>query len=108
MTYSFTRAGAGGATTVTPQGAGAGAFAPAATTAADPRRERAGELLVQLFTYLERNAGQHQRLLDAAPVLRSAIADYRTNQAADPYDGVRRVLQAIQAVRAADPSIPDA
>lgn len=74
----------------------------------DPRRTRAGELLGQLFTYLEDNAEQHPALMSVAPVLSSAVAAWRAGQSSDPYDGVQRVLQAVQAVRATDPSIPDA
>lgn len=47
-------------------------------------------------------------LLDDALSMPTIIeSEYRSGRASDPYDGVRKVLQAIQAVRAPDPSIPE-
>lgn len=69
-------------------------------------RAKVGDLLVRLYGYLAANAEQHPALAAAIPAMSSAVAEYRTGQAADPYDGVRRVVARINAVRAADPSIP--
>lgn len=104
MEYTFNRGDGAAVMTplsVVPLDAGPAAFA------ADPRRERAGEMLVQLFTFLEDNAEQHPALMSVGPVLSSAVAAWRSGQSRDPYDGVRKVLQAVHAVRATDPSIPD-
>ena len=105
MDYTFQRGD--GATVLAPAGVEPPVLNPAAAPPADLQRDKAGRLLVQLFVYLENNAEQHPALLSVAPVLTSAIAGYRSGQPADPFDGVRKVLQAIHAVRATDPSIPD-
>jgi hypothetical protein len=92
----------------------AASAAPATTDptagVADPAaaqvRAKVGDLLVRLYGYLAANAEQHPALAAAIPAMSSAVAEYRTGQAADPYAGVRTVIGRINAVRAADPSIP--
>ena len=80
--------------------------AAVADPAAAQVRAKVGDLLVRLYGYLAANAEQHPALAAAIPAMSSAVAEYRTGRAADPYDGVRRVVARINAVRAADPSIP--
>jgi hypothetical protein len=107
MSFTWTR----GAADPTFRASSAGPATLAATTAVtDPAaaqvRAKVGDLLVRLYGYLAANAEQHPALATAIPALSSAVAEYRTGQAADPYDGVRAVLARINAIRAADPSIP--
>jgi len=83
-----------------------GSAAAVADPAAAEVRTKVGDLLVRLYAYLAANAEQHPALAAAIPALSSAVAEYRTGQAADPYDGVRTVLARINAIRATDPSIP--
>jgi hypothetical protein len=106
MAFTWTR----GAADPTFRAASAGPTTTDPPTAADPAaaqvRAKVGDLLVRLYGYLAANAEQHPALAAAIPAMSSAVAEYRTGQAADPYDGVRTVLARINAVRAADPSIP--
>jgi hypothetical protein len=87
----------------------AAAAAPVAVAAAPtPQQAKAGALLGELYGYLRDNALAHPGLAAAIPVLSSAVAEFRTGQAADPVAGVRSVLAAIETARRADPSIPEA
>ena len=107
MAFTWTRGAAD--PTFRAASAGPATFAPA-TAVADPAaaqvRAKVGDLLVRLYGYLAANAEQHPALAAAIPALSSAVAEYRTGRAADPYDGVRTVLARINTVRAGDPSIP--
>jgi hypothetical protein len=89
-----------------PAAAGPQVGAPAA--ADSPQRVKAGALLGDLYGYLRANALDHPALAAAIPVLSSAVAEYRTGQAADPVAGVRAVYAAIETARRSDPTIPEA
>lgn len=97
------------AITWTPPGEGP-SLTPSATTTplpVAPQRAKAGMLLVEVYTYLARNAEEHPALAPVIPVLSSAVASYRATTQSDPFAGVRQVVRRIQEVRATDPSIPD-
>jgi|GEM_PF-3520968 len=96
------------AVSVASAGLGAAALAAApAEGADDPSRRQAGELLVQLFRYLDANALDHPALLPVIGGLRDAVAGYRAGTAGDPLAGVRAVVAAIAAARAEDPALPE-
>ncbi|MGW4369031.1 hypothetical protein ACWEKT_25625 [Nocardia takedensis] len=117
MTYTWTRP------TVAPSKAGPDGRLPARSTArgeisptaAQPlrtsarpdERAQAGELLVQLFGYLDQYAEAHPALVAAIPRLREAVAHYRTGSGTDPFEGVRAVVAVIDSVRASDPALPE-
>jgi hypothetical protein len=104
MEFTFTRPTDGAQHGVVFSTASAPATAAGAANTQD--RTTAGSLLVDLFQYLSANAERHPVLADAISVLSSAVAEYRTGQAADPLAGPRRVFGAIQAARLADQSLP--
>jgi hypothetical protein len=87
--------------------AAARAVSPEAAAALSHHRAQAGTLLVQLYQYLEANAEQHPTLAESIAALASAVAEYRSGQAVDPYSGVRGVLDTIEAARRGDRSIPE-
>jgi hypothetical protein len=116
MTITWNRQAAAAAGQIVSAAAVAAPAAPPGTTtttfspqdsAAAQQRAKAGLLLSQLYGYLRDNAEQHPRLAVAIPLLSSAVAEYRTGRARDPIAGVRSVFSAIEAVRGADPSIPE-
>ena len=73
----------------------------------DPAWQQAGDLLVQLFGYLDAHAVDHPALLPAITGLRDAVAGHRARVAGDPLAGVRDVVAAIGAARAIDPALPE-
>jgi hypothetical protein len=81
---------------------------PEAATAFAQERDKAGMLLRDMYEYLKANVGQHPALTPAISLLSSAVAEYRTEKAQDPFSGVRTAYNAIEAARRADPSIPEA
>jgi hypothetical protein len=83
------------------------AVSPQAAADMATHRAESGSLLVQLFHYLEANVEKYPALAPAIARLSSAVAEYRSGQDADPYAGVRAVVDAIQSVRRADPRIPE-
>lgn len=89
--------------------ASAGAtVAPLAAGAGDPAaRAQAGGLLVDLFRYLETWAPEHPVLLPAIVALRDAVADYRSAGIEQVFDGIRRVVGAINGARAVDRTLPE-
>lgn len=108
MTFAWNRTEAGAVGALFAPAA-AGPEVGAAPAAADsPQRVKAGALLGDLYGYLRENALDHPTLAAAIPVLSSAVAEYRTGQAADPVAGVRAVYAAIETARRGDPTIPEA
>jgi hypothetical protein len=103
--WNKTEAAATGALVAPAAAAAPVAVAPVADS---PQRAKAGALLGDLYGYLRDNALAHPTLAAAIPVLSSAVAEYRTGQAADPVAGVRAVYAAIETARRGDASIPEA
>ncbi|MBO3085667.1 hypothetical protein [Cellulomonas fengjieae] len=80
--------------------------APAAAVVADDQLLRAASVLPKMFAYLRDNAPNHPSLAPAIAETTTAVAAYQSGRADDVQAALRRALQAIEAERRTDPTIP--
>jgi hypothetical protein len=80
---------------------------PAPTvTPDDDLRRRAAAILPKMLVYLNEHAPSHPGLAPAIAEMNTAIAAYQSFRTGDLQASLQRVLQAIEAQRRLDPSIP--
>ncbi|QGQ19286.1 hypothetical protein GC089_08640 [Cellulomonas sp. JZ18] len=79
----------------------------AAASVRSRTHDEAGAVLAELYGYLREQTPAHPALATVLPVLGDAVAQHRAGRTADPYDGARAVLAAIEAVRRSDATIPE-
>ncbi len=85
----------------------AGAEAPSPSAApSGEERDRAGQLLVDLFNYLVANTPSHDDLLPAFKDMHAAVAAYASQQEVDLMVPIKQVLTTIEEQRQLDPGIP--
>ena len=107
MTITWTRPGASGRVGALVEPLGLTAAAAAATDpAAEEQWRKVGDLISRFYGYLRDNIEDHPGLAPAIQPLSTAVADYRSRSAADPYASVRAVLSVVQQQCRLDPSIP--
>lgn len=82
------------------------ADSPPLAALSDDQRRHVKSLMEMAIRYLGDNAPAHPGLASAIEEMTSAVAAFRAGQTNDPYYPFRRVVQAIEAQRRTDPSIP--